>query len=128
MIMEQAKSAVARLTEEEQKEVAFVAVTLDPERDDPEALKRMADGQKVAAPRYHFLTGDSAEVNALLDRMGIERKRNEETGVIDHNNLFLVIDRQGRIAYRFSLGDLQEDWLVEAMRILCAEGDGKAAP
>jgi protein SCO1 len=53
--------------------------------------------------------------------MGIERVRNAETGLIDHANLFLVIDRQGRVAYRFTLGDRQEQWLVSALRLLLAE-------
>lgn len=121
MILAQAKSAVARLTEKEQRDVFLVAVTLDPENDDPAALKKLADGQGVSAPQWNLCTGDSVSINKALDKMGIERRTDEETGVILHTNLFLVVDRAGKVAFRFSLGDLQEDWLVEALHIVCAE-------
>lgn len=76
---------------------------------------------------YHFLTGDSGQVNQALDKMGLERFRDEH-GVIQHTNLYLVIDRTGKVAYRFSLGELQEDWLVEALKLVCAEQEPAYAP
>lgn len=121
MILRQAKRAVAAVNEAERAEVAVLAVTLDPSRDDPKAMAKMAQGQQVSAPTFRLLTGDPGVVNDLLDRMGIERRRNPETGVIDHTNLFLVVDRQGRIAYRFSLGERQESWLIRALEHLLRE-------
>ncbi|MCA8917222.1 MAG: SCO family protein [Planctomycetes bacterium] len=121
MILGQAKSAVARLTPEEQADIRFVAVTLDPEHDDQAKMLNMAEGQGVKAPFYNLCVGEPEIINPLLNRMGIERHRDKETGVIEHTNLYLVIDRSGKIAYRFSLGTVQEDWLVEALHITCAE-------
>lgn len=121
MILSQSKRALAALAPEEREDVSVLAITLDPDRDDPAAMGRMAAGQKVSAPQFRLLTGDSAEVNAVLDRLGIARARNAQTGVIDHANLFLVVDREGKIAYRFTLGDRQETWLTNALRILVAE-------
>lgn len=121
MILAQVKRVVSALSPAERDDLVILAVTLDPEHDDRAALARLAAAQEVAAPRYHLLTGAPALVNAALDTMGIERRRDPETGVIDHANLFLVIDRQGRVAYRFTLGDRQEQWLVAALRLLLAE-------
>lgn len=121
MILDQVKSAVARLNEEERNDVHVVAVTLDPENDNVEAMRKYAEGQEVSAPAFNLLTGEPEEVNDVLDHMGIERHRNPDNGVIDHTNLFLVMDRAGRVAYRFSLGDLQEDWLVKAVKLLVTE-------
>lgn len=104
-----------------------MAVTLDPENDDVARLSYLAEAQGVSAPMFQFLTGDSEEVNHVLDKMGLERFRDEH-GVIQHTNLYLVVDRSGRIAYRFSLGDLQEDWLVEAIKLVCAEQEPDNAP
>ncbi|MBZ0136806.1 MAG: SCO family protein [Planctomycetes bacterium] len=127
MIFAQAKRAVARLNEEEQADVYFVAVTLDPENDSVEGLAKLAQGQGLAAPAFNLVTGDSLEVNKTLNRMGIERYR-DELGVIQHTNMFMVIDRAGTVAYRFSLGDLQEDWLVEALKLVCAEPEPSHDP
>ena len=43
-----------------------------------------------------------------LDRMQMARDRDPETGVINHANLFLLIDRDGRLAYRLGLGERQQ--------------------
>lgn len=121
MIMGQAKRALAALTEQERAEVTVVGVTLDPEHDDRQRLAQMAAGQGVRAPQFHLLTGDSKTINTLLDDLGFRRERNVKTGVIDHVNLFLVLDRRGTIAYRFSLGARQQDWLQKALALLVHE-------
>jgi protein SCO1/2 len=123
MILEQLKGAVGSLTDEEQADLTVMAVTMDPEFDTPEILTRLARGQQVSTPLYNFLTGDPEKVNRILDRMGIERKRNPETNVIDHVNLFIVIDRKGTVAFRFTLGDTQERWLADALRLVIRESD-----
>ena len=125
MIMGQAKRAVAELTPEQRADLTVIGVSLDPEHDDPAVLTRMAEGQGVSAPTFNLVTGEPAHVEALLDDMGIARKRDPETGIIDHVNLFLLIDRQGTIAYRFALGDRQERWLTTAMKLLIDEKGSK---
>lgn len=121
MIMGQARRAVARLTPQQQAQITVVAVTLDPEHDDPPALRKLADKQGVSTPRFNLVTGDPKVVHRLLDDMEIQRTRNPETGVIEHANIFLLVDRQGRVAYRLSLGEIQERWMGDALKILCSE-------
>jgi cytochrome oxidase Cu insertion factor (SCO1/SenC/PrrC family) len=53
--------------------------------------------------------------------MSVARRRDGVSGVIDHTNLFLLVDRQGKLAYRFSLGPRQERWLGSALRLLLEE-------
>ncbi len=125
MILTQAKQALAGLTEEERTSVHVIAVTLDPARDDRQALARMARGHRVAAPQWNLVTGDVREVNRVLDDMGVWRAWNVEKRRLDHNNVFLLIDRQGRLAYRFSLGDVQQAWLTDALRLLVQEPEAR---
>lgn len=127
MILEQARGALAGLTPREQERVTVLAVTLDPERDTPETLARMAEGQQVTAPLFRLLSGPPARVNAALDAIGVTRRRDPETGVIDHANVFLLIDDAGRVAFRFGLGDLQEEWLTKALVLLVDEADARGA-
>lgn len=121
MILGQARAALEALAPAERDEVTVVGVTLDPERDDPAAMRRMAEGQEVAAPAFRLLTGPPARVNDALDGIGVARRRDPATGVIDHSNVFLLLDRRGRVAYRFGLGELQERWLIEGLRTLVGE-------
>ncbi len=121
VILSQTKAAIAQLSPEERAGLRVVAVTMDPERDTPDVLGELANNHGLEPSVYHLVTGDPAEVEPLLDRMQIARQRDPETGVISHANLFLLIDRQGRIAYRLGLGERQQRWMVSALRVLLRE-------
>lgn len=121
MIMAQAKAAVSALSPAEREQVTVVAVTLDPQHDTPEQLRKMAEAQHVTAPLYRLSTGEPAAVERALDDLQIARERDPKTGVIDHANLFLLVDKRGKIAYRLTLGGRQERWLTQALRVLVAE-------
>ncbi|MBI5628359.1 MAG: SCO family protein [Candidatus Rokubacteria bacterium] len=120
-IVQETRAVLAELTEHERQQVTVAAVTFDPENDSPAGLKQLADTHRVGAPAWQFLTGDPAPVNALLDQLGIDRKRDAKTGVIDHANLLILMDRQGRIAYRFNAMGKQRGWIVQALKLLVAE-------
>lgn len=120
-ILNQTKAALAELDEEELADLRVVGVTLDPGNDSQEVLARLADLHGFSTPLYNLVTGEPAAVERALDDMDISRSRDPETGIIEHANLFLLVDRQGRVAYRFTLGDRQQQWLVKALKILLAE-------
>jgi protein SCO1/2 len=122
MIMGQSKRVIDSLSPEERADLTFVGITLDAEQDTREVLAAMAKAQQISAPVYNLCTGEPAKVEALLDNFNVARSRNAETGVIDHANLFILIDRQGRIAYRLTIGDQQERWLGTALRLLLRDG------
>lgn len=121
MITAQARRVLDALEPAEVAQVTVLAVTLDPAHDDQTVRAALAAGQGVAAPRWRLLGGEPARVDATLDALGITRRRDPATGIIDHANLFLLVDRAGRVAFRFTLGELQERWTVDALRALIAE-------
>jgi protein SCO1/2 len=121
VILTQAKRVIGELTPEERADVRVVAVTMDPGHDSPEILAELAGRHGMAVPLYSLVTGEVTEVERVLDEMGVARKRDPETGVIDHANLFLLLDREGKVAYRLTLGDRQERWLVSALKLLLRE-------
>jgi len=121
LILTQAKAALAELDPEELQDLSVIAVTLDPGNDTPEVLASLADRHDLQAPLYNLVTGPSDEVDRVLDDLQIARSRDSETGIIDHANIFLLIDREGTIAYRLSLGEQQQAWLTAALRLLLKE-------
>lgn len=60
----------AKLDERAAKEVWFVSISTDPERDSPQALKKFAAAQGVDPARWVFLTGDKANIDQVLRRLG----------------------------------------------------------
>jgi cytochrome oxidase Cu insertion factor (SCO1/SenC/PrrC family) len=121
LILSQIRAALAELGPGELQDLTVIAVTLDPSNDSAEVLAALADGHGFRAPLYNLVTGPSQEVERVLDDMQIARVRDPKTGVIDHANIFLLIDREGRIAYRLGLGGRQKTWLTAALRVLLEE-------
>ena len=121
MVMAQTRGVLATVPEALRDDLSVLAITLDPEHDTPEVLAGLVKAQGFEAPLVRALTGSPAYVNQVLDAYQFARRRNAKTGVIEHANLFILIDRDGRIAYRFSLGEQQEAWLAEALQLLLLE-------
>lgn len=135
MILDQVKSTLDNLSEYERNEVVFLAITMQPEKDTPELLSKVAHFRKLDQYQTHLLTGEVDYVNSVLDLLNVSRNQREDSLEIDHANLLLLIDRKGKIAFRFTLGDHQQEWMTEAIQFLVneeipermAEGRGQKA-
>ena len=95
--------------------IAFVSITLDPERDTPEVLKDYAQfwGAKLAG--WSFLTGSPEAVRAVTQRYGVFVSKNED-GSVDHTQLTSIVDAEGamRVQYlgaRFDPEEFRRDLL-----------------
>jgi protein SCO1 len=66
------------------KDVRLISITVDPENDTPEVLKRYAAGVG-AKPGWEFLTGDKETVDQVLYKFGLYSEAKEE-----HSNIFIV--------------------------------------
>jgi cytochrome oxidase Cu insertion factor (SCO1/SenC/PrrC family) len=75
----------------------FVAVTLAPERDTPPALAAYAE-RWALPPGFHLLTGDPAAVDAVRAAWGVRAERLPD-GEIGHDNVVVLVDGQGRVAF-----------------------------
>jgi protein SCO1/2 len=76
----------------------LVVVTLDPWRDTPARLGRVAEQWHLPAGAQ-LLGGEPDEVEAALDRWQVARIRDPDTGAITHATPVFLIDRDGRIAF-----------------------------
>jgi protein SCO1/2 len=65
----QVTGTVARLQKElaDEADVRFVTFTVDPERDNPDELKRYAEQYRADAEKWLFLTGSEEKIKELLD-------------------------------------------------------------
>lgn len=95
--------------------ISFISITVDPNRDTPEALKEYAINFGVNLAGWAFLTGDPASIRDVERRYGVfvETTRN---GDINHTFLTSLIDPRGmlRVQYlgvRFDLEEFRRDLL-----------------
>lgn len=120
-ILNQLKDIYKNIKQHEHNNLNILVITLDPEKDDVETLKDMSVGYELDKKNVYFATGNTQDVNRLLDQLTFSRNRNKETGEIDHQPLYLLLDKNYKVAYRFSTGKLQETWMLEAIQILTKE-------
>ena len=93
--------------------VFFASITVDPERDTPEVLKRYAQAHGAKPAGWAFLTGTPIEIGDVEKKYGVFAKKNPR-GDVDHTFLTSLIDRDGilRVQYlgvRFDPAELLAD-------------------
>jgi len=106
IIVHDMKRIEAALPEKVRAETGFTLITIDPERDTPEALHGYRSVHKLPVNRWALLHGapdDTLELAALL---GVKFKR-EASGQFSHSNLITVLNEQGEIIHQ--LAGLNQD-------------------
>jgi len=93
--------------------IVFVAITLDPEHDNPEVLKDYARTFEANLAGWYFLTGPVAVVRDVIKRYGVFAAKNVN-GFIDHNLVTSIVDARGtlRVQYlgmHFDVGEFLRD-------------------
>jgi len=115
MLVGEVQSMEARLTPEERADLRVVLVSLDPDRDTPEALAEAAERYGVDGTRWTLNRTEDAHVRTLSALLDIQY-RDLPDGEMNHSSILTLLDRQGRVvARREGLGGTV-DPLVEALR------------
>ena len=123
------KKILEELPAAERADLSVVALTLNPEYETSAFMNAIADGRGLAFPEFRYVnTAAPAAMHDALTRLQFSATRNPQTGLIDHANLFLLVDRSNHIAYRFTLDPRHRAWLRTALRSLLRETDVDAPP
>ena len=80
--------------------VHMVSISVDPENDDPVAMKRYAEARGVRFDDWSFLTGKPEAVGPVLQAFGVGRTRDADEQ-IEHTVITYLVDGQGRIVKRY---------------------------
>ena len=81
------------------EDVRFVLVSLDPERDGPEALAKFARSYGLDSDRWTLLQGDPGDVRMLATVLGV-KYRKEADGHYSHTNLVAALNPAGELLHR----------------------------
>jgi protein SCO1/2 len=87
---------------EERTDFGIVSVTINPENDSSEVLKKHAEHLGVNNPNWNFLTGDKKYIFDLANKgFNIYAGENKDIdGGFEHSGLFALIDKNGNIRCR----------------------------
>jgi protein SCO1 len=113
-----------RLRLDEGAHVFFAAITVDPERDTPAALKRYATAHGADSGGWAFLTGTPEEIRAVARRYGVYYKK-QPRGDVDHTFLTSLVDRTGMLRVQYLGVQFDPDEFLEDLRSLVREGSGR---
>ena len=80
----------------------IASITINPENDTPEVLKKHAEAIAASGMNWHFLTGDKNTIFEIANKgynlyVGENKKVN---GGFEHSGLFALIDKEGNIRCR----------------------------
>jgi len=101
----------------------LVSITVDPEHDTPEVLKRFAQRHGADPDRWLFLTGPRDDVYRLIDD-GFRLSVSENTGMarrpgqeVNHSRRVLLVDASGRVVETFfGTDELEMEKLRQTLR------------
>jgi protein SCO1 len=101
-------------------QVFFLSITVAPERDTPEVLKRYAEAHKANSAGWAFLTGTPAEIREVAKRYGIYYKKTPG-GDVDHMFLTSLVDQSGTLRMQYMGVKFNPDEMLTDLRSLLAE-------
>ena len=100
-------------------QVQFLSITVDPENDTPELLRRFAGAMHVDMEAWDFLTGPQSAIEDVTGAYGVFFARSA-SGSVDHNLLTSVIDRSGGMRVQYVGERFDPDELLSDIRKLAS--------
>jgi len=102
------------------KKIYFVSITVDPERDSPEVLKRYAEAHQANSAGWAFLSGTKAEIRDVAKRYGIFYKKTPR-GDVDHTFLTSLVDHNGTLRVQYMGVKFNPDEMLRDLQSLVKE-------
>lgn len=114
IIINDMKRIESKIDTKELKETKFVLVSIDPDRDTPEALRNLSKRQNLDPNRWTLLTGTKDNVRELAALFGFKYQKNEQGDYV-HSNLINILNEGGEISYQYQ--GLNEDVTLAAEKL-----------
>lgn len=116
LIIDSARGVEQALDEGERAGLRVVLVSMDPDRDDVAALKRISDRRRLDTRRWSLARTDAQSVRRIAAALGI-RYRALADGEFNHTSQMLLLDHDGRrIASSEATGPVPAEAFAQATR------------
>lgn len=113
----------------DEEDFHLISISFDPERDSPEVLHSYAESYNIDQGNWSMLTGDSKEVDEVLDKLGIATVKtptrftedNKAVYFIDHTDKVSLIDKKGQVRNHYLGSELDTETVIEDIKTLLTE-------
>jgi len=96
LLIEQVRSIEAQLDGDQKQGLRVLLISLDPERDTPEALSALASTRKLDLQRWTLARPQPDDLRKLSAVLGVQY-RQLDNGEVNHSTVVSLLDAQGRI-------------------------------
>ena len=122
MLIETVRDVEGKLSADEREHLSVVLVSIDPEHDSVEVLKRTVDDRRIDGARWTLARTDAASVRKLAAVLGIQYRALPD-GEFNHTTAVILIDGDGRIAARTTrLGNADPAFVRRVKSVVLAAG------
>ena len=116
LIIDSGLAIEKQLTPAEKARLGITLISMDPKRDDPAALTRVATRRKLDLTRWALLRPQAGDVRAIAGVLGI-RYRELADGEFNHSSAMVLLDAQGReLARTEKLGSVPDPVFAAAVK------------
>ena len=105
--------------------VRLLSITLDPDRDTPEALQKYMKAYDADPGHWTFLTGPRDQVEKIHAAWGMWA-RPAANGQLDHPSRVFLVDGRGRVREIYNLDFFKPTWVLEDVQLLLDESGGRS--
>ena len=113
MLIAQLERIVSALPSDARAQTHVLLVSLDPQRDNPESLRQLAERHNITDPHWHFVRTESDGVREVAALLGV-RYRQLPSNEISHSQVIVLLDQNGVIIERM------EDAAGDSAQLLAA--------
>ena len=116
LIIDSGLAIEKQLSPAEKARLGVVLVSLDPKRDTPAAMLRIAERRKLDSTRWAMLQPRENDVRAVAGMLGI-RYRALSDGEFTHTSELVLLDKQGRVLARTAkIGTVPDPEFLQAVK------------
>ena len=102
----------------ERARLGVLVVSFDPDRDDPPALKHVADKRRLDVPRWTLARTEAPNVRKLAAVLGVQYRALADRE-INHTSALVLLDAEGRIIARTDkLGEVDPEFVAKVKATL----------
>ena len=112
--------AAQRSLGDDASKVEFVAVSVDPEGDTPQAVREFSELHDLR-DSWHYLIGPRTQLEGVWSLYGIGSFPSSGARAVEHNDAIYLIDARGRERAIVHSSD-PPNWLLDDLRALIREG------
>jgi protein SCO1/2 len=116
LLIEQIRAIEAELDQAQRQRLRVLLISLDPERDTPEALRKLADDRGLDLQRWTLARPQPGDLRKLSAVLGVQYRQLDD-GEVNHSTVISLLDAQGRILAQSSkLGARPDPEFMQALR------------